>query len=151
MFLRASIICALIMAMSFGCRSQTASQNIGRETSRLRLLVNLYQTAARGAGRMPKNEQELKQLIHAMRPELLDRILTAGDVKSVDELFVSERDSQPYVIFYGGQPKGVANDLIAYERTGASGKRYVGYGLGIVSEEDEEHFTQLVPASSRPN
>src|SRR3954449_5781960 len=133
MFFRASIICVLIMAIFVGCRSQTASQNIGRETSRLRLLVNLYQTAARGAGRMPKNEHEFKQLIQAIRPESLDRILAAGNVTSVDELFVSERDSQPYVIFYGGQPKGVANDLIGYERTGAGGKRYVGYGLGIVA------------------
>ena len=115
----AAIICALIMAIFVGCRSQTASQNIGRETSRLRLLVNLYQTAARTAGRMPKNEQEFKQLIQALRPESLDRILAAGNVKSVDELFVSDCDSQPYVVFYGGQPKGVTIDLIAYERTGA--------------------------------
>src|SRR5215213_4868433 len=100
MYLRAATICALILAISLGCRSQTASQNLSHETSRLRLLVSLYQSAARTAGRVPKNEQEFRQLIQAMRPEAIDRILAAAEVKSVDELFVSDRDSQPYVIFY---------------------------------------------------
>lgn len=111
------------------------------ETSHLRLLTNLYVKAARELGRTPKNEQELKDAISK-----LDVSLERMNVASIDELFVSERDGQPFVIVFGRSPQGV----VAYEQTGADGVRQVGFKLGNIEEADEARFRELVPTAAVP-
>ena len=66
-------------------------------------------------------------------------------VENPDELFISERDNQPYVIGYGPKADGKPREVIAYEKTGVDGKRMVGYATGIVVELDDEHFREAVP------
>ena len=146
---RSSIIGALMLATLVGCGSPEKTQSVERETSHLRWLIRLY-THARQRGQAPQSEQEFKQFMQSMDRAALDRTLAAAHVTSIDELFISERDGLPYVIFYGQRPTGVANDLVAFEQTGVGGTRYVGYGLGIVEEVDEQRFKELVPPASRP-
>ncbi|HEX2473540.1 MAG TPA: hypothetical protein VHK01_02270, partial [Lacipirellulaceae bacterium] len=79
-----------------------------------------------------------------------DRIKAGARVSNLEELFISERDGEPYVIFYGQRPAGVAADVVAYERTGVDGKRFVGDSVGGVGEVDEQAFAGMVPPAARP-
>jgi hypothetical protein len=103
------------------------------------LLTNLYAKSERELGRSPANEQEFKAAIGKM-----DISLEAMKVGSIDELFVSERDGQPFVIVYGQSPQGV----VAYEQTGVDGKRQVGFKLGNIEDVDEARFRELVPSAA---
>ena len=101
-------------------------------------------------GQLLKNEEEFKRYINSLDTATQDRIRAGSGAANMDELFISERDGQPYVIFYGQPPAGVANDLVAYEQKGVAGNRFVGYGLGAVAEVDEQRFNELVPPAARP-
>jgi hypothetical protein len=101
-------------------------------------------------GQPLKSQEDYKRHIGNLDPAMRDRVMQGADVSNVDELFISERDGQPYVIFYGQPPTGVANDVVGYEQTGVDGKRYVGFGLSGVSEVDEQRFNELVPPTARP-
>lgn len=149
MRLRRSIFFALTLSMYFGCSSAEQRQSVDRENSHLRRLLRLY-THARQRGEAPNSEQEFQQFLETMDRPTLERALAGANVTSIAELFKSERDGQPYIFFYEGRPTGVANDVLAYEQVGVNGKRYVGYGLGIVEEVDDQRFSELVPAASRP-
>jgi hypothetical protein len=105
----------------------------------MRALVNLFNYAESKLGHRPASEAELKSLIKASGQQMI----TSLNLGSVDELFVSERDGQPFTVLYGAQPKGEARDVIAYEQTGVAGKRLVGYSLGAIAEVDEEQFAKL--------
>jgi hypothetical protein len=107
----------------------------------LRLLTNLYAKATRNLGRHPKDEQEFRDAIGKM-----DLSLDLMKVSSVDQLFVSERDGQPFVVLYGPLPQTQGSDVIAYEQTGVDGKRMVGHKIGMVEEVDEARFRELVPS-----
>ena len=138
---------ALLVALTLvGCGAQSdVAQR--QETTHLRSLVSLYRHAASTLGRPPADEVEFKDFIRNKAKAMVDALKIAN----VDELFVSERDGQPFVVLYGRRPPEVAPDLVAYERTGVAGKRYVGYSLGVVQEVDEQRFAELVPESSRPD
>jgi hypothetical protein len=114
----------------------------------LHWLLRLY-THARQKGKTPNSEQEFKQFIASIGTVLADRTRAGANITSTDELFISERDGQPYIVFYGTRPKGVGNDVLAFEQLGVGGKRYVGYGLGFVEELDEQRFSELVPDDKR--
>lgn len=104
----------------------------------------MYNAAVRELGRAPKNEQELKDFVAAKG----DPFLKPLDLESPDQLFVSERDGEPFVIVYGQPPKGMRGDLVAYEQTGVDGKRRVGYSLGIIEEVGEEDLREMAPEGS---
>ena len=91
-------------------------------------------------GRMPGDEAQLKAHITQH----------AGDsVASVDDLFVSERDGQPYVMLYGKDAANPGNGgVVGYEALGVEGKRFVGFRSGEVQELDEARIRQLVPQAS---
>jgi hypothetical protein len=131
-----------------GCGSPDAKKSNEMKNSHLRWLLQL-RTQALSQGRLPKSEEEFKRYISSLDAATLDRLKTASGVASVHELFISERDGQPFVIFYGQRPSGVAADVVGYEQTGVDGKRYVGFGLGIVEEADEQRLNELVPANVR--
>jgi hypothetical protein len=99
-----------------------------------------------------RSEEEFKQAIQQkVPPDVLNVLVADAKANSVDELFISARDGRPFVIFYGGKrPKGVATDLFAYEQSGIDGKRQVAFGLGYVSEVDDQRFDEIVPSASRP-
>ena len=148
MQLRWSLIGALIFTVVVGCSSAEKKQSLQREASHLHWLLRLY-TFARQKGKSPNSEQEFKQFIGSIDPAMADRTRAGANITSTDELFISERDGQPYTVFYGTRPKGVGNDVLAFEQKGVGGKRYVGYGLGFVEEVDEQRFSELVPEDKR--
>jgi hypothetical protein len=100
----------LLMTLS-GCSSPAARQTYDVKTSHLRSLLSL-RTQALSQGQLPKTEADFKRYINSLDVAMLDRIKTISGVSTIDELFVSERDGQSYIIFYGQPPAGVAADLV---------------------------------------
>lgn len=140
-----ALACALLMVSVVGCTgSQTASQET--EQSSLKPLAVYYgRFQARNQGRPPANEQEFREFLSKIPAEDLQGF----GISSVDELLTSSRDKQPYVVEYGGTnnpPLGPGGaPVIAYEKEGVGGKRFVGSSLGGVEEVDEARFKELVP------
>jgi hypothetical protein len=139
----------LLVAIVAGCGSPGTNQSSDPSSSHLRWLLAL-RTQAISQGQAPKNEEEFKRFINSLDAAALDRVKAASGISNIEELFISERDGQSYVIFYGEPPAGVAADVVAYEQKGVDGKRFIGYGLGVVGEVDEQRFNELVPPAARP-
>lgn len=142
---RWSIALCLLVLMA-GCRSQTASQST--EESNLKPLAVFYgRFQAQHRGQPPKDEAEFKEFLKTMTPADLETF----KLKSADEIFTSSRDKQPYTIVYG-PPQGPAKGpggapIIAYEKVGVGGKRYIASSLGGIEEVDEARFKELVPGA----
>ncbi|HEY3393538.1 MAG TPA: hypothetical protein VGK58_12580 [Lacipirellulaceae bacterium] len=107
-------------------------------------------THALSQGHTLKSQEDYKRHIESLDPAMRDRVMQGAKISSVDELFKSERDGQPYVIFFGRPPAGANPDVVGYEQTGVDGKRYVAFALGVVEEHDETRFNELVPPAARP-
>ena len=140
---------AMLLVLVAGCGSSTTSQASDVENSHLRWLLKVG-THAQSRGNLLNSQDDYQRYIQNLEPGLRDTVMKGSGVANVDELFISERDGQPYVIFYGKRPAGVHADLVGYEQTGVDGKRFVGFGLGVVEEVDEQRFAELVPPSARP-
>jgi hypothetical protein len=147
--LGSAVVGMLMLVILAGCTSPAAKQTSNAENSHLRWLLKV-RTHALSQGKPLKSKEDYKSYIQSLSPELRDRVIQGSGVSDVDELFVSERDGQPYVLFYGPPPAGVGADVVGYEQKGMDGKRYVGYSLGVVSEADEQRFNELVPPAARP-
>lgn len=68
------------------------------------------------------------------------------DIRSIDELFVSDRDRRPIIVVYG-KDGNQAPQIVAYEQNGANGIRLVGNRSGQVVEADAAQFAKLVPSA----
>jgi hypothetical protein len=100
-------------------------------------LTAYYGSAVSRLGHAPRDQQEFKSAIN-LPPASMEKF----SIKSLDELFVSERDGQPLVVAYGpGRP---ASDVVVYEKAGVDGKRLVGRHLGTVEEVDDATFNNLM-------
>ena len=137
--LSALLIVAAVGGLS-GCGGGGTAAS-GSHVPRLRMLVSLHTMARTTTGRPPASEEDFKKFVAANGAPVVAR---AG-VASADELFVSERDGQPFVIVYGARPKGMHSDVVAYEQQGVDGKRQVGFGVGMVETVDDARFNELVP------
>lgn len=135
-----------VSAALMGCGGGHGSA--AQESSNLKPLALLYgQYIGRHRGQPPPNESEFKQFIQKDGATLLATFAIAD----VDELFVSSRDQQPYVVLYGptsGPPGPAGQPVIAYERDGVGGKRFVASSLGAVEEVDESKFREWVPSTN---
>lgn len=83
----------------------------------------------------PKDEAEFKDYLKTNPTAIymMKRIdLTPDDV---DELFVSERDNEPFVVKYG--LNGVADHAIIFEKTGVDSKRLVAFSKPLELDSDE--------------
>ena len=136
------LIVAGLLLGSPGCGGPRSAEP---EKTSLSALAKMYsQFQAHHRGQLPPNEQELKQFISDTGAALLDEL----GYSSADDLFVSDRDGQPYVVLYGNSvimsdelPGG---GLIAYEKDGVDGVRFVAYRVGLVEEMAADRFAQFV-------
>ena len=137
----------LVLVLLIGCGgTQTASKRT--EESSLKPLSIMYgRYIAQNRGQPPANEEAFKKFLSTVGSEELKSV----GVESIDKLLVSSRDGQPYVVIYGpatGPAQGPGGrPIIAYEKTGVGGKRFVASDLGGVEEVDEAKFKQLVPGA----
>lgn len=132
--------CALV-----GCGANEAK--VSQEASNLKPLMVLYgQYIGTHRGQPPANEAEFKAYVKTITPDVLQSL----GAKDPESLFISSRDTKPYVIIYGpasGPPGPAGQPVIAYEQEGVGGKRYVASNLGAVEEVDETRFRELVPGA----
>ena len=148
---RASVVArycllGLITCLILGCKEEVAETQIGAET-KLRPLARMYAGFVnQNRGRPPKDEAQFRKFAEATASQYLPEGLT------LDQLFVSDRDNEPFVIVYGrvlvsreGVDSPMGARIVAYEKTGADGARFVADDLGVVELVDDEKFRQLVP------
>jgi hypothetical protein len=145
---RILVVSTVLLSILVGCGSQEETQTYDREKSRLRWLLKV-RTHALSQGKMLASADDYNRYVQNLDPELRKRVMEGSGVSNVDDLFISERDGKPYVIFYQ-RPAGVTADVFGYEQTGVDGKRYVAFTLGAMEEVDEQRFAELVPPAARP-
>ena len=122
-----------------GCGEQRASQQ-----SELQLLSVMYgQYRSSHRGELPKNEQQFKSFIASER----GHVLTNSGISSVDALFVSRRDGQPYVLKYQNTKEWPLEEMVAYEQEGKDGTRQVANDMGGVAELTDEQFQAQIVKS----
>src|SRR5688572_10971572 len=106
------ICCSLIVAL--GCGSQQTGTDAAPDDSRIKQVTTLYASYINSRGGVPPaSEAEFKRYV----AESGGPLLKAAGVGSVDELMVSPRDNEPYVIFYGKDAaKFIQKGIVAHER-----------------------------------
>ena len=132
---------AVVALIASGCNSNVTGGANKQERSRLKPLVVLYASATGALNHPPQSEGEFKKYIASQKGRMLDVL----HVENAEELFISERDGEPYVVSYGPPANGKPREVIAHEKVGVDGTRMVGYATGVVVELDEEHFREVVP------
>jgi hypothetical protein len=103
---------------------------------RLMKVAALYREYNAATQRPPADIDELKNWVKRLDKRRLNFL----DVDEVDSLFVSERDQQPFVL---DPPPPSIGPILAHEKTGTGGKRFVVSSTGNVTEVDEENFKQM--------
>jgi hypothetical protein len=145
MLMRPCLVLAMLVALLVsGCGgTRTASQKT--EQSTLKPLAVFYgRYISSHMGQPPPNEEEFKKFVSSLPAE----DLKGFNLTSADQVFVSDRDKQPYKVIYGvpsGPPGPAGAPVIAYEQQGVGGKRFVASNLGAVEEVDEAKFKEYVP------
>jgi hypothetical protein len=126
---RGAWMCVAVFAIA-GCGGpQTAPTEISLR--KLASYYGMYISSHKGAA--PANEKELRGFISAKD----------GDA-DLESLFRSARDGQPYVVIYHGTAKTMPSTVIAHEKEGQAGKRFVAFSTTEVRELDEATFKQAI-------
>jgi len=114
---------------------------------RLRGLSNMYLTYAVSRGGGPPSEEAFKKYLRSSDAIALQ--MANIDPKAIDAVFVSERDQQPFVILYGkpiSRISGESKEVLAFEKTGQSGKHLIAYLNAKVDHVDEAKLKDLLAA-----
>jgi hypothetical protein len=90
---------------------------------------------------LPKDTAALKTWAGSLKPDQLTKM----GIASLDDALVSPRDHEPYQITPGKPNRMGIIPVIAYEKTGVNGKRYVLSSMGNAGEVDEEAMRNAVP------
>ena len=128
-----------------GCKGADADSMIAAandtNVKRLATLYTFFHIQNKNKG--PKNEQQLRKFIESQDANRLKR--GGIDATKLDELFVSERDGEPFVIRYGVNTYIRGPSLpVVFESTGIDGMRQVGFCNGSMKEVDEDEYDRLM-------
>lgn len=136
---RSSVISALGLVWLVGCGPRV----IVRETSdhggdQLVTLSRVYTAAQRSLGRPPRGVDDLKAV--------------AKEFGDLDQLLKSPNDGQPYAIVWGVDLANAPNPtmIVAHEKLGAGGVRYVMTPTGIMKVTDQEFARATFPPGYTP-
>ena len=128
----AGLISFVLAAMvTAGCGGQPATAPTEISLRKMASYYGMFMSSHKGTA--PANEGELRAFIKEK----------AADA-DLDGLFRSVRDGQPYVVTYFGAKKVSLSSVIAYEKEGQAGKRFVAYSTTVVRELDEAEFKLAV-------
>ena len=127
-----------VLPLLTGCGQKIEPQPLPPAEARVRKLGTIYHEFITAQhGKKPANMEELK----AWAKKLSKTRLGEMGIEDVDATFVSPRDNQPYVLLRGG-PAGPWQ-VVAYEKTGLEGKRYVITAMGSALELEESALKQI--------
>ena len=127
-----------------GCGGDNSASMLAELNSnnakRLANLYSMYQISHNFEG--PDDEAELKEYIQSLGPSRLKK--GGMDINKIDELFVSERDGQPFKIRWGldTRVRGPSQPVV-FEAEGAEGKRRVGFTNSAMQEVDSAEYDRL--------
>lgn len=94
----------LLIFLAGGC-STPGRSNIAGELSTLKPLATFYgKFINQHGGQPPRGEDEFKAFIKEPRNEEWLRL--EFQVANIDDMFISPRDKEPYVVIYGAHPHG---------------------------------------------
>ena len=145
------VACALLVAMVSGCGREGADAAIARVNStNIQRLANLYFSFQMKNGwRGPDDEAEFKKFLSSYNTKKLSRI--GIDPNAIDEVFINERDRQPFKIRYSvpGSIMG-SNEPVIFEAEGVRGKRLVGFLNMEQREVDEAEYDDLWSGKIKP-
>jgi hypothetical protein len=114
-----------------GCGSDNTAPPTEISLRKLASFYGRYISTHKGSG--PKNEAELRAFIKEQSPEI-----------DIDDLFRSARDGQRYVVVYLGAAQAAPGTVVAYEKEGKSGKRFVAFSTTEVRELDDDGLKQAL-------
>lgn len=142
-----AVLLATLATISGCSRDDADSRVAAMNDSNIRRVANLYNAFQLRKGMQgPKDEAEFRHFIQREMPPIkLKRMLV--DPNNVDELFVSERDRQPFVIRYGVNGGLGTVDPVVFEKDGVDGKRQVAFTGGSIEAVDNSRYEQLTKRS----
>jgi hypothetical protein len=146
------LVGALLMSsLLAGCSGGTdPNEAIAKVNSNnIQRLANLYFSyQIKHDWRGPKDEKAFKDFIRGYNPKKLTRI--GIDPNAVDDLFVNERDGQPFQIRYSvrGSAMG-SSEPVLFEAVGVDGNRRVGFLDMVQREVDEAEYRDLWEGKTR--
>ncbi len=132
---------ALVLLGLAGCSEEKPRRTEDPDTSNLRRIVQAIGICADVKERGPLDETELKHWLGQL-----------GEPGTPDEFIVSRRDKQPFVVYYGHMINPAGGDtVLAHEKDGADGKRFVLTISGYVKAFSDEEFAKArFPAKKSP-
>jgi hypothetical protein len=134
----AGATCGVALGL-FGCAGSASPAAARRETSAFKTLTLAYMQFVRDhKGQLPRDDQAFRSYVE----KTLANFLSQSDM-TVDEVFRSPRDGEPYVFFSQQKPPPGGSDVVGFEQQGVEGSRYVGDRTGTVLEVDEAEFAAL--------
>lgn len=144
--------CCVLVGVLTGCsRGIDPDQAIARfNETNLQRLANLYFTyQSKHDWRGPADEAEFKAFLRGYNPRKLTRI--GIDPNAIDDLFVSERDGQPFKIRYSvaGSAMGSSEPVI-FESFGVGGNRLIGFLNMKQREVDAAEYETLWASKNSP-
>jgi len=149
-FTRCFVVVLTMAVMLPGCGSGNSAKSMIADAndSNVKRLATMYSFFhLKNNFKGPKDEAALRSFIEAQDVRRLS--LADIDPTKLDELFVSERDSEPFVIRYGIDTyiRGPAVPVV-FEATGFEGKRQVGFCNGSMQEVDSDEYNDLLAGKS---
>lgn len=138
-------IIVVLLGVVAGCSDPGRSNKVEQESPLKRLAIFYGSYLSQHQGKPPGGESEFKAFLKEAANA--DMLKAQFQITDIDTLFISPRDNKPYVVYYsissnsqgpGGAP------VVAYEKEGLNGKRFVASALGAVVELDENAFRAMV-------
>jgi hypothetical protein len=140
------VMTALMVVASIpGCSTSVNPEDAvaASNSNNIQRVANLYlayQTENNWIG--PPDEAAFKDFIRGLSPNILSRI--SVDPTKLDQVFVSDRDNQPFKIRYKvvGNMRG-SGEPVVYESEGVDDKRMVGFLNNSQREVDAAEYDSL--------
>lgn len=126
-----------LAAFLLGCSSGVTVQP--QDMANIRKIATAYLKATEKTGRPPKNKQDLLPYLQ--------------DEADVEGLFKSPNDGEFFVIIWGADPRAgrdVSPTVIAYEKVGKGGKRFVFTAMGVMQMADDDFTKANFPKGHKP-
>src|SRR2546423_1829088 len=126
--------------LSLGCGTRVVSSSQDEVKIRLSKLYNLYRAYEEKNRKPAPSEEALREFGKGLSPqERTERSI--GD--DLENIFVSPRDKQKFVVQYNLRMNPAKNQALAWEANGQNGMRFVALTMGgYVAEYDEKTLNE---------
>jgi hypothetical protein len=131
------VLVACLVPLTSGCGRGPREGTTDPEAKlRLEQLLKIYTFYIEQRKKTPANENDFKSFIRKLPPSDRASLDVPDDFET---LFTSPRDGAKFVVRYGIPKPDVGGESqpIAWEQTGAKGKRFVALSVGYVEEYEE--------------